>query len=110
KVFEAIDLKFLELKKIYRQKDENFIHLLNALRHNQLQDHHLHAFNSRHQNHIEAQPREFYITLTSTNATAEAVNQKHLKGLPGKEYGYEGLISGEFERRNLPTTERLNLK
>lgn len=110
KIFGEISLKILELKKIYRQKDENFIHLLNALRHNELQDHHFHAFNSRHQILSNSGSQEFCITLTPTNAIAEAVNQQQLNNLPDREHIYQGIISGEFERRNLPTSEELSLK
>ena len=110
KVFSQIDLKFLELKKIYRQKDENFIHLLNAVRHNQLQPHHLHAFNTRHQINANFDNGDFYITLTTTNAIAESVNTTHLKSLPGQERMYQGLLAGEFDRKSLPTQEARWLK
>jgi hypothetical protein len=110
KIFPQIDLKILELKKIYRQKDEGFIHLLNALRHNELEDHHLHAFNSRHHSKVAFNSGDFYITLTTTNAIAETVNANQLKGLAGKEYMYQGILSGEFERKSLPTQETLCIK
>ncbi|MBI3602701.1 MAG: AAA family ATPase [Candidatus Omnitrophica bacterium] len=110
KVFKHIDLKILELKKIYRQRDENFIHLLNAVRHNQLQDHHVHAFNSRHHSKVNFKRDDFYITLTTTNAIAEAVNTSRLKELPGQEYVYQGIVSGEFERKSLATQEVLCFK
>ena len=110
KVFPQIDLKILELKKIYRQKDESFIHLLNALRHNELQDHHLHAFNSRLHNKVVFNANDFYITLTTTNALAETVNANQLKSLAGREHVYEGILSGEFEKKSLPTQEILYLK
>jgi ATP-dependent DNA helicase PIF1 len=110
KIFSQIDMKILELKKIYRQKDENFIHLLNALRHNELQDHHLHAFNSRHQSKVTADANEFYITLTTTNAIADTVNTTQLKSLPAEEHKYQGIIAGEFERKSLPTQEMLCVK
>jgi len=110
KVFKQIDLKILELKKIYRQKDEGFIHLLNAVRHNQLEDHHLYAFNSRHQSKASFKRDDFYITLTTTNAIAESVNITQLKELLGPEYAYQGIVSGEFERKSLPTQEVLCFK
>lgn len=110
KVFPQIDLKVLELQKIYRQKDERFIHLLNALRHNELEAHHLEVFNSRHFSKVRPQEGEFYITLTSTNAIADAVNNEQLRRLPTEEHTYQGVISGEFERKSLPTQEMLLLK
>ncbi len=110
KVFDQIQLKILELQKIYRQKDENFIHLLNALRHNQLQDHHIHAFNTRHHQKVSFKKEDFYITLTTTNALAEEVNNRCLRDLPEKEYSYRGEVAGEFERKSLPGQEILILK
>lgn len=110
KVFPQLDLKILELQKIYRQKDEAFIHLLNALRHNKLQDHHLHAFNSRHKLKVDFDPGDFYITLATTNTIAESVNANQLKSLPGREHLYPAAINGDFERKSMPTQETLSLK
>jgi ATP-dependent DNA helicase PIF1 len=110
KVYPQIDLKICELKKIYRQKDENFIHLLNALRENSLEEHHLHAFNSRHYSKVTFDKNDFYITLTTTNAIADKVNTTQLQSLSSLAHVYQGIISGEFERKSLPTQETLCLK
>ncbi len=110
KVFSQINLKILELKKIYRQKDENFIHLLNAIRHNELKEHHLHAFNSRHHEKASFNKEDFYITLTTTNALAEDVNNRCLNAIVGQGHSYHGEISGEFEKKSLPGQEILHLK
>ncbi len=110
RIFPQIDLKILELKKIYRQKDEGFIHLLNALRHNELEEHHLHAFNTRHHSKVDFPVGEFFITLTTTNALAETVNANQLMKLTGRSYNYQGVLSGEFERKSLPTQESVSLK
>ncbi|MBF0490805.1 MAG: AAA family ATPase [Candidatus Omnitrophica bacterium] len=110
KILPRISLKIVELKKIYRQKDEGFIHLLNAVRHNQLEDHHLHAFNTRHQSKVSFNEGDFYITLTTTNSIAETVNANQLRGLPGKDHVYQGAVSGDFEKKSFPTQETLAVK
>ena len=110
KVFETLELKIFELKKIYRQKDEQFIHLLNAVRDNALEPYHISAFNTRFQPEYKIPIGEVYITLTTTNALAEKVNIERLNELPGKTFVYEGIIAGEFDRKALPTAERLELK
>ncbi len=110
KAFETINLKIFELKKIYRQKDEQFIHLLNAVRDNELRPHHLSAFNTRCHPKYQIPPGEFYITLTTTNALAEKVNLERLNELPGRGHLYQGNMSGEFDRKSLPTGENLEIK
>lgn len=109
KVFQAIDLNIMELSKIYRQKDEQFIGLLNAVRDNQLTREHIQLFNSRHQPHGQG-TGQLSITLTTTNALADKVNFERLSELPGKTWEYGGAVSGEFDRKALPTLERLELK
>jgi ATP-dependent exoDNAse (exonuclease V) alpha subunit len=47
RVFNAIDLELIELDKIYRQSDDRFIRVLNAIRHNKLEPETLRALNSR---------------------------------------------------------------
>jgi len=110
RALEGLDLLTMELKKIYRQKDEQFIHLLNAVRDNAMGAHHLSAFNTRFQPKHEIPVGEFYITLTTTNALAEKVNMQKISELPGRAHRYKGIVAGEFDRKSLPTAETLELK
>jgi ATP-dependent DNA helicase PIF1 len=110
KVFEALDLKIMQLKKIYRQKDEHFIRLLNAVRDDNLEDHHWETLNRRFKPNELLVPEDFYIVLTTTNALAEKVNNQRLQNLSGMSKLYPGAISGEFDRKSLPSPEVLELK
>jgi len=110
KVFGTLDFKIMQLKKIYRQKDEHFIHLLNAVRSDSLEAHHWESLNRRFKPSHQFGPEEFYIVLTTTNAVAEKVNNQRLQSLPGHSKIYRGAIAGEFEQRSLPTPETLELK
>src|SRR3989338_280903 len=110
KVLEDLDFDVLELSKIYRQTDEGFIHLLNAVRTDTLERHHLSALNTRVNAVKVFAPGDFYISLTSTNALAERINGERLKGLDGRPRVYHGAIAGEFERKSLPTADILELK
>ena len=110
KVFESLDFKILQLQKIYRQKDEHFIRLLNAVRDNCVEDHHWEALNRRFKPEHHLTPDGFYISLTTTNALADKVNDQHLQSLSGYPKIYQGAISGEFEHKSLPTPEVLELK
>jgi len=110
RVFETLDFKIMQLQKIYRQKDEHFIRLLNAVRDDSVEEHHWEALNSRFRPKSQFSNEEIHIVLTTTNALAEKVNNQRLQGLSGSPKVYDGVISGEFERKSLPTPEILVLK
>jgi ATP-dependent DNA helicase PIF1 len=110
KVFASLDFNIMPLKKIYRQKDENFIRLLNAVREDSVESHHWEELNRRLKPGHQFSAEEFYIVLTTTNALAEKVNNQRLQSLPGVPKIYNGAVSGEFERKSLPAPEALELK
>jgi len=47
KVFDNLEMEFIELVKIYRQSDSTFIELLNAIRNNSVTDKDLELLNER---------------------------------------------------------------
>lgn len=110
KVFESLDFKIMQLKKIYRQKDEHFIRLLNAVRDDSVEHHHWQALNGRFKPDHQFSSEDFYIVLTTTNSLADRVNNQRLQSLSGFPKIYQGAVSGEFERKSLPTPEVLELK
>ncbi|MDE2214251.1 MAG: DUF3857 domain-containing protein [Candidatus Omnitrophica bacterium] len=110
KAFETLDFRVLQLEKIYRQKDEHFIRLLNAVRQDSVEGHHWEALNRRFKPQHRFAPEEFYIVLTTTNAIADKVNAQRLYNLPGLPKIYKGVISDKFEQKSLPAPEVLELK
>src|SRR4030066_45902 len=54
--FMGLDMEFVELEKIYRQKDDEFIRLLNAIRNRTVTDDDLALFNQRFDPQFEAPP------------------------------------------------------
>jgi len=103
-------MEFVELEKIYRQTEEDFIGLLNAIRNRSARQVELDRLNFRYDPDFVPPDEEFYITLTSTNDLAFERNREKLSRLRGRAYGYDGFIEGDFERSSLPTDERLELK
>lgn len=106
----TFDMDFVELEKVYRQTDAAFIDLLNAIRNRSVDDEQIVHLNSRLRPGYSPPDDEFTITLTSTNDLAGARNREKLASLPGRARAYEGSIDGEFDRRSLPTEEKLELK
>jgi len=103
-------LEYVELDKVFRQKDQAFLELLNAIRNRSISEEQLARLNARYLPDFQPEQDEFYLTLTSTNEAADAINQEKLARLPGKTRYYQGEIEGEFEEAYLPTSEVLALK
>jgi hypothetical protein len=106
----TFDMDLVELEKVYRQTDADFIGLLNAIRNRSVDDARMALLNSRLDPAYAPPDGEFAITLTSTNDLASARNREKLAALPGRPRRYEGFVEGDFDRSSFPTDEALELK
>lgn len=106
----AFTMELVELEKIYRQHDDVFISLLNAVRNNTATAEEIALLHTRYDAAYEPPADAFEIHLTTTNAMAAEVNAKHLARLKGKPWTFHGSMSGKFERNQLPTDEILEIK
>lgn len=100
----------LELNKIYRQNDGEFINLLNNIRNNQCSSEDLEKLNSHYREGFIPQGDEQYITLSSHNKLADSINQQKLIDLPGKLYNLKAVVQDEFQQGSFPADETLPLK
>jgi ATP-dependent exoDNAse (exonuclease V) alpha subunit len=103
-------MEFIKLQKVYRQKDEDFLSLLNAIRNNTATFEHMQKINQQLSPEFIETPDDLYIHLTTTNALAEGINQAKLEDLKGEPYLYKGTVKGDFEIKALPTLPELCLK
>jgi len=110
KVLEQNPPLHIELKRIYRQSDEQFISLLNNIRNNEMKDADFHLLSDRFIKITSSEPRRHCITLTTHNYMADAINQSELKKLKGKIFHFEGTLNGNFAEKSLPAELRLELK
>ncbi len=110
KIIDQLDMEFVELEKVYRQKDNDFVRLLNAIRNNSITDEDIALFNKRCDSSFEVSADDFYISLTSTNDMSDQINEQRLAQLPGKIWKARGLVEGEFGKESMPTAEELKLK
>eukprot|EP01047_Picozoa_sp_COSAG01_P032167 COSAG01_NODE_2312_length_7938_cov_4.108687_11_plen_429_part_00 len=108
-VMQALDLKLLELNKIYRQQDPDFIDCLNALRSGQLNEAQCAALNMAVQQQGQTDCRDS-IYLCSTNAAAQRRNQHALAQLSSPIQSFHAQQSGKFEQRKGPNEKCLDLK
>ena len=110
KIFAELDMQMIELDKVYRQKDDGFVKLLNTIRNKTAEDKHLKLLNQRYNPQFKPSPHDFYIHLTTTNAMADSVNKEHLNRLSTESETFEGDLLGDFAERSLPTHLSLTLK
>lgn len=108
--FRELELEFVELEKIYRQRDERFIALLNTIRNNTVKDEHLALLNTRCKPDFHTDPDEFYVYLTPTNSMAEDINLRQLSAIKGEPVTLEGYLYGDLTEDSLPTESLLTLK
>lgn len=100
----------IELKHIYRQADQVFIDILNQVRTNTLGKEAADKLNERYDPDFEPDLSEGYITLTTHNSSANAMNIKYFERLEAKSAIYKAVIDGKFSEHNYPCSEKLVLK
>lgn len=106
--FEAKMPHLRLLNHVFRQTDKEFISLLNAVRDQSMDESDLKRLNSRYIPEFDTE--KFYITLTTTNALANAINTKSLRKLDNPVFSYQAETKGDFNHRLFPTKEILHLK
>ena len=110
KAFKDADIKYIELSKIYRQKDGKFVTLLNRLRNKEHTEDDLKTLNSRVRKHSVDSAKDATVILTTTNSLAGAINEDRLARLPGKEFVYDADITGKFDEKASSADMSLKLK
>jgi ATP-dependent DNA helicase PIF1 len=109
-VFTSFDMEFIELEKVYRQHDQSFIELLNAIRNNSIDANGLGLLNKRCIPEYDAPGGGFSLRLTTTNAMAADLNAAELAKLKGKLHTFKADRDGKFSDDSLPTAEVLMVK
>ena len=113
--FDALSLAnqspiYVELDKIYRQKDEVFIALLNNLRNGIITAQDIELLNQHYNPSFKSTTNNKYITLTTHNYKADAINSEQLNALTTSAYNYTATVEGEFAENNYPVDNKLVLK
>ena len=110
RAMEGLNMVLIELERVYRQTDDEFIRLLNAIRNRTATEEDVAALNRRYDPAFEPPPKDHYIHLTSTNDLADEINEGRLAQLKGKVWTSLGVIEGDFGTEYLPTAVELRLK
>lgn len=107
KALQKLSYVTIELQKVHRQQDQDFVNILNGIRENRLTAEIFRTLNSR----VKAyEGDDDVIRLTTHNAQADRVNEAKLNALPGDPITFGAEIEGEFPENSYPADEILSLK
>lgn len=110
RIFRSFQLVSVELQKVYRQTDPEFISLLDDIRTNTATESDLVRLNKRVGLSFQDDTDGLSITLSARRDTVDYINRRELDKLEGKPFFAKGEINGEFPESALPTPVELELK
>ncbi|NOT92107.1 helix-turn-helix domain-containing protein [Ferruginibacter sp.] len=113
--FDSVAIKeqmplLIELNKIYRQKEDSFVRLLNKVRNNQMDADDFEDLHMRYDPLFSPMPGEKYITLTSHNKQAAEINQQKIENLFSNPFTYKAEVEEDFPEHIFPAEAELLLK
>jgi len=106
KALSRLGFVTIELTKVHRQKDADFLEILNSIRENRPTKELLCKLNTRVGAPLPGDP----IRLMTHNRQADEFNAMKLEALPGMERIYTASVEGEYPASSYPTDEEISLK
>ena len=107
---QQLPYETVELNEVFRQKDADFLGMLNAIRENRADKTVLDKLNSRCIPGFNPCDDEGYIRLTTHNGIANDINRQKLDELPAQPHVFECHIEGRFPETSYPADPELTLK
>lgn len=107
RVFRELQPVYIEFEHVYRQTNLEFLSILNEVRNNILTTESLRILNSRYVPDFKSNS---HITLSTHNSKVDAINQREMDALKGREYTYNATITDTFPESMYPIDEQLILK
>ena len=101
---------YVELDKIYRQDDVQFIEILNNLRNNTVTTADVAVLNKYVNKQFNIKEEKGTIVVTTHNAKADAINKEALESLGNQSVFYKPEIVGDFPEKMYPLEASLELK
>lgn len=122
KVMQQVQPAYIELDHVFRQKNAQFVKVLNEVRENRLSEEGRAMLASRYIPDFEDEYRyaeetkakdshdDFHITLTTHNHQADDLNHRKLGELNGRLYTFNAEVKKNFPETSYPTEATLMLK
>jgi len=110
RVIQRTGLHVIELHRVFRQSDPQFIDVLNRIRRAEASIDDMIMINERCVERAHVSSRDLRIILTTTNKAARQINQDRLDQLPAPELHSAAQVTGTFDEEAFPTDQHLGLK
>ena len=101
---------YIELKKIYRQNNPQFIEILEHFRNNYVNQEDFEILNKYVNPQFDIKAHENYIVITTHNKKADDINKESLAEIENRLYKYEAIIDNDFPEKIFPIDKTLELK
>ena len=107
-VMKRMNLPKIEFQKVYRQRDQPFLSILDRMRLGENIQEDFDIINEQ----VSADDKvgDYSVILASLNETVDNINNTRLGELDTKEFCYEGEVEGEFKIKDAPVPLELKLK
>jgi hypothetical protein len=102
-------IEYIELDKVFRQKDKDFIDLLDKIRKKEVEEYDLYQINKQYQDFV-SETNDEYIYLTTRNDSADRINSVNLALIPEEEHVFTGILEGKFPDKAVPSPLEVKLK
>ena len=110
KALQQTDYVTIQLEKIYRQTDQQFVDILNHVRDGLPTADDMLTLHRRYDPTFKPKPEQGYIRLTTHNRMADEYNDHEMQRLSTKPFTYTAEVEGNFPMLSYPTSHDLTLK
>lgn len=110
KVFEKQEIVCLELDKIFRQRDADFVEILNQVRNNNISKENFNRLNDRYNPNFDLENNQDFVVLTTHNAVSDDINESRLIDIDSKTFIFDAAIKGDFPEYLYPVEQQIVLK
>lgn len=110
KVFEKQEIVCLELDKIFRQRDADFVEILNQVRNNNISKENFNRLNDRYNPDFDLENNPDFVVLTTHNAVSDDINESRLIDIDSKTFIFDAAIKGDFPEYLYPVEQQIVLK
>lgn len=110
KVFEKQEIVCLELDKIFRQRDADFVEILNQVRNNNISKENFNRLNERYSPDFDLENNQDFVVLTTHNAVSDDINESRLIDIDSKTFIFDAVIKGDFPEYLYPVEQQIVLK
>lgn len=107
---KKVGFETINLDKVYRQNDEDFVNILDKARFGILSWPCINKLNTRYLPDFEADKDSRYITMVAAKRDADKINDSRLGNIEGDGVSYEASITGRFPEDGFPAPKVLSLK